>query len=87
MPGPPSDTALVDGVSVGVSVGVTVGVGSVGVSVGVTVGVGSVGVSVGVAWALGELGQLAFGDGLADPLRPPLGTTPVGALCPLRLGP
>jgi hypothetical protein len=53
----------------------------------VSVGVGSVGVAVGAAGALGELEQLAFGDGLADPLWPPLGTTPVGALCPFRLGP
>jgi hypothetical protein len=87
-PGPPSDTALVDGVSLGVSVGVTVGVGSVGVSVGVSVGLGlSVGELVGAAWARGELEQLAVGDGLADPLTPPLGMTPVGALCPFRLGP
>src|SRR5262245_37983425 len=87
MPELPSDTALVDGVSVGVSVG-DGAVLSVGAVLGVSVGVGtSVAGAVGVAcaWALFE--QLGLGDGRADPVWPPLGTMPVGAVCPLRVGP
>jgi hypothetical protein len=87
MPELPSDTALVDGVTVGESVG-DGAVLSVGAALGESVGVGmSVAGAVGVACALGVLEQLALGDGRADPVWLLLGTMPVGAVCPLRVGP
>ena len=80
MPELPSDTALVVGVSVGVSVGVGA-VLSVGAALGESVGVGaSVAGAVGVACAWGVFEQLGSGDGRADPVRPPVGTTPAGAV-------
>jgi hypothetical protein len=86
MPGLPSDTALADGLSVGVAVGGGA-VLSVGAALGESVGVGtSVAGAVGVDCAWGVLEQLAFGDGLADPLPPSLGTTTGGELCPFRVG-
>jgi hypothetical protein len=86
MPELPRDTAVVDGVPVGESVG-DGEVVPVGVVLGELVGVGlSVGGVVGVACALGVLGQLALGDGWADPVWLLLGTMPVGAVCPLRVG-
>ena len=86
MPGPPSDTALVDGLSVGVAVG-DGAVLSVGAALGESVGVGtSVAGAVGVACAWGVLEQLAFGDGRADPVRVLVGTMPAGAVCPFRVG-
>jgi hypothetical protein len=86
MPGLPSDTALADGLSVGVAVGGGA-VLSVGAALGESVGVGTpVAGAVGVACAWGVLEQLAFGDGRADPVWVPVGTTPAGAVCPFRVG-
>ena len=86
MPELPRDTALVDGVTVGESVGDGV-VLSVGELLGELVGVGvPVAGAVGVAYASGVLEQLALGDGRADPVWLVLGTMPVGAVCPLRVG-
>ena len=86
MPELPSDTALVDGVSVGESVG-DGAVLSVGAALGESVGVGaSVAGAVVVACALGVLEQLALGDGRADPVRLLVGTMPAGAVCPFRVG-
>src|SRR5262245_5010789 len=87
MPGLPSDTALVDGVPVGEAVGGGL-VLSVGCALGEVVGVGTtVAGAVGVACALGVLAQLAVGEGVADPVRPPVGSMPAGAVCPFRVGP
>src|SRR5262249_9556741 len=87
MPERPSDTALVDGVSVGESVGdgaVLTG----GAVLDVSVGVGTlVAGAVGVACAWGLLEQLGLGDGRADPVWPPEGSMPGGAVCPFRVGP
>ena len=86
MPELPSDTALVDGVSLGESVGEGA-VLSVGAVLGESVGVGaSVAGAVGVACALGVLEQLGLGDGRADPVRLPVGTAPDGTDCPFRVG-
>jgi hypothetical protein len=87
MPELPDDSALVDGVSLGESVGVGAGV-SVGPALGESVGLGSpVAGAAGVAGAWEESEQVLLGDGLADPVSPPLGTTTGGELCPFRVGP
>jgi hypothetical protein len=87
MPELPSDTALVDAVSVGAGAGDVGTVVSVGTGVGVSVGVElSLTDGVGVDCAFGALEQLASGDGRADPVWPLVGTAPDGTDCPFRVG-